>query len=149
MLGSFWYVSAARPALIATIRSGLSPAIWSTGMPLSRFSATGCAPLSLGAAHGHTPKGWSPNQLVTATGTTPRASRSSCSVNPPLTTRLGGSLMMVSPKMCEMLTPPPPALPAAGFDDEHPDDAATTPAPSSPAAPASCKNPRRLHPCLI
>src|ERR1700758_5411402 len=75
-------------------------------MPSLRLSTTGCAPPSLGWAHGQTPNGSPPNQSVTATGTTPRASRSSCSVKPALTTRLGGAGILVSPKICLTVTEP-------------------------------------------
>src|SRR6478609_2313879 len=69
-------------------------------MPSLRLSTTGCAPPNLGCAQGHTPNGSPPNQSVTAIGTTPTANRSSCSVKPALTTRLGGAEILVSPKMC-------------------------------------------------
>ena len=83
-------------------------------MPSSRLSTAGCAPPSLACAHGHTPNGSPPNQSVTAIGTTPRASRSSCSVNPALTTRFGGPGILVSPKTCLTVTEPSLAT-APGF----------------------------------
>src|SRR6476661_4637644 len=75
-------------------------------MPSLRLSTTGCALPNLGCAQGHTPNGSAPNQSVTAIGTTPTASRSSCSVKPALTTRLGGAGILVSPKMCLTVTEP-------------------------------------------
>src|SRR5690349_24590798 len=75
-------------------------------MPSLRLSTTGCALPNLGCAQGHTPNGSPPNQSVTAIGTTPTASRSSCSVKPALTTRLGGPGILVSPKMCFTVTEP-------------------------------------------
>src|ERR1700751_5547905 len=75
-------------------------------MPSLRLSTIGCAPANLGCAQGHTPNGSPPNQSVTAIGTTPTASRSSCSVKPALTTRLGGAGILVSPKMCLTVTEP-------------------------------------------
>src|SRR5437879_10756988 len=75
-------------------------------MPSLRLRTTGCALPNLGCAQGHTPNGCSPNQSVTAIGTTPTASRSSCSVKPALTTRLGGDGILVSPKMCLTVTEP-------------------------------------------
>src|SRR6202049_1809165 len=107
-------------------------------MPSLRLSTTGCAEPSFGCAHGHTAKGSPPHHSVTAIGTTPRASRSSCSVNPALTTRLGGAGTLVSPNTCLTVTAP--------FADEPldclPEHAATT---SRPVVPATPKKPRRLH----
>jgi hypothetical protein len=40
----------------------------------------------------------------------------------------------------------PPGAPGAGFGDEHPGETAAT--PTAAAAPASCKNSRRLHPFI-
>src|ERR1700750_2202669 len=67
----FRYVAAPTPAFVATMRSGLSAAIWSTWMPLARLSTVGCAVPSLGWAHGHTANGSLPNHSVVALGTTP------------------------------------------------------------------------------
>src|SRR6185503_14157504 len=78
-------------------------------MPSLRLSTTGCAPPNLGCAQGHVPNGSPPNQSVTAIGTTPSASRSSCSVSPALTTRLGADGILVSPKAWVTVTEPSPA----------------------------------------
>src|SRR5215208_1747995 len=75
-------------------------------MPSARLSTTGCAAPSLGFAQGQTPNGSPPNQSVTAIGTTPTASRSSCSVKPALTTRFGGAGILVSPKTCLTVVEP-------------------------------------------
>ena len=108
-------------------------------MPSARLSTVGWAPPSADCAHGHTAFGSAPNHSVTAIGTTPSASRSSCSVNPALTTRLGGAGIVVSPKACLMVTAPPPGSPLADLFDEH---AATT---ANPVAPATPRNPRLLR----
>ena len=101
---------------MATIRSGFSDPIWSTAIPSARLSTTGCAPPSFGCAQGHTPNGSPPNQSVTAIGTTPSASRSSCSVRPALTTRVGGAEIFVSPKACLTVTDPSLAT-SPGFSE--------------------------------
>jgi len=88
------------------------------------------------------PSGWSPNQLVTAMGVIPSASRSSCPVKPALTTRLGGLAMVVSPKACEIVTgplPPPPVAAGGALSDEQPARA------SRLAAAPALSNPRRVH----
>src|ERR1700694_3188684 len=107
-------------------------------MPSLRLSSTGCAEPSFGCAHGHTANGSPPHHSVTAIGTTPTASRSSCSVKPALTTRLGGAGIVVSPNTCLTVTEP--------FADEPlaclPPHAAAT---SSPVAPAMPKKPRLLR----
>ena len=95
-------------------------------MPSARLSTIGWAPPSLGCAQGHTPNGSPPNQSVTAIGTTPTASRSSCSVKPALTTRLGGAGILVSPNACLTVTEPSLAT-SPGFSDPH---AATSAAPA-------------------
>src|ERR1700716_383337 len=95
-------------------------------MPSFRLSTTGCAPPSFGCDHGHTPNGSPPNQSVTGIGTTPPASRSSCSVKPALTTRLGGAAILVSPKMCLTVTEPSLAT-SPGFGELQ---AATRAAPA-------------------
>src|ERR1700731_1321157 len=123
------------------MRSGLSAAILSKSMPLSRDSTAGCAGPSLGCAHGHTANGGSPHQFVTAIGTTPTASRSSCSVKPALTTRLGGAWIVVSPKKC--LTVAADGEPLEGFFVEQ------AVAVSSPAAPASPATPTSRRPRLL
>ncbi len=120
-----------------TMRSGVSEAIWSTSMPSVRLSTTGCAPPSAGWAHGHTAKGCSPHHSVVAIGTSPSASRLSCSVNPALTTRVGRAGMVVSPKACVMVTAPSAA------SESDPDSQAV--ASNSPAAPVRARNPRLLH----
>src|SRR5258708_25070408 len=79
-----------------------------------------------GRAHGHTSKGSSPHHFVTAIGTTPTASRSSCSVKPALTTRFGGAGILVSPKMCLTATEPSLAT-SPGFGELQ---AATRAAPA-------------------
>ncbi|AFC46015.1 hypothetical protein OCU_47960 [Mycobacterium intracellulare ATCC 13950] len=44
----------------------------------------------------------------------------------------------------------PGVAPGAGLLDEHPAESAEDPASAAtPEAPASCKNPRRFHPCRI
>src|SRR6476469_11083692 len=103
-------------------------------MPSLRLSTTGCAAPNFGCAQGHTPNGSPPNQSVIAIGTTPTASRSSCSVNPALTTRLGGAGILVSPKMCLTVTEPSLAT-TPGFCELQ---AATS------ATPATPRNPRLL-----
>src|SRR5262245_10157906 len=108
------------------MRSGLSAEILATPMPSARLSTSGLEPPRLGSAHGHTPNGWSPHQLVIATGTTPTASRSSCSVKPALTTRFGGAEIFVSPNRCLTVTEPSLAT-APGFSLLHA-ATATTPA---------------------
>src|SRR6476661_11046396 len=106
-------------------------------MPSARLSTAGCAVPSLGCAQGHTPNGSPPNQSVTAMGTTPSASRSSCPVNPALTTRVGGLAILVSPNACLTVTDPSPAT-VPGFLVLQP--AATTAAPA-----VSVRKPRRDH----
>src|ERR1700712_5255047 len=96
-------------------------------MPLARLSIVGCAVPSLSWAHGQTPNGSFPNQSVTAIGTTPTASKSSCSLKPALTTRFGGLGIFVSPKACLTVTDPSDAT-APGFFGAHP--AATRAAPA-------------------
>src|SRR3954464_13343575 len=103
-------------------------------MPSSRLSTAGCAPPSLGCAQGHTANGSPPNQSVTAIGTTPTASRSSCSVNPALTTRFGGAGILVSPNTCLTVTEPSLAT-SPGFWLLH---------AAANATPATPKNPRLL-----
>src|SRR3977135_2746872 len=93
-------------------------------MPSARLSTTGCAPPSCGCAHGHTPNGSPPNQSVTAIGTTPTASKSSCSVKPALTTRLGGAGILVSPYACLTVTEPSLAT-VPGFSDPQAATSAT------------------------
>jgi hypothetical protein len=109
--------------LVATIRSGLSDAIASTGTPSARLRTTGWVPPSFGCAQGHTPNGSPPNQSVTAIGTMPTASRSSCPVRPALTTRLGGAGIFVSPNTCLTVTEPSSAT-SPGFDSQAATNAA-------------------------
>src|ERR1700758_3216623 len=127
------------------MRSGFSAAILSKSSPLSSDNTAGCAGPSLGCAHGHTAKGWSPHQFVTAFGTTPTASRSSCSVNPALTTRLGGAAILVSPKRCLTLTADGGAL--ALCCAEHP-VAVSSPAAAAIPAPPAPKRSRLLSNCI-
>jgi len=80
-----------------------------------------------GSAHGQTPNGSPPNQSVTAIGTTPTANRSSASLSPALTTRLGGPGTFVSPNACLTVTDPSSAT-VPGLSDPQPDTSAAAPA---------------------
>src|SRR5690349_19485541 len=74
-------------------------------MPSVLVSDSGTAALpSFSLAQGQISPGFSPNHLVVATGTTPRASRASCSVSPTTTTRWGTLVISVVPYLCSMLT---------------------------------------------
>src|SRR6056297_1476581 len=86
-----------------TIRSGSSAAICSK-LSSPDDNTSGSASPSSSCAQGHTPFGWSPNQSRRPTGTTPRASRKSCSLKPTDTTRCGSSSIVVEPNLCSIVT---------------------------------------------
>lgn len=75
---------------------------------------------SLSFAQGQIAPGCSPNHSVVATGTTPSASRASCSVSPVTTTRSGAAGIVVVPYLWSIVTGnvSPAAVVAAGSSSE-------------------------------
>ncbi len=88
---------ASRPALVATIRSGLSALISVDLYPVGQAEHGGLGATQFRLRPGpHNAYGSPPNHSVARSRDHPGASRSSCSVNPALTTLCGGPGMLVS-----------------------------------------------------
>ncbi len=105
---SFLYSASVMPELVARIRSGASSATSCTGMPSESSYRSGASPptsASSASNQSEEPSSLPPQvSLVAPTGTTPRASALSWSVQPRVATRLGSDSIVVSPKACSMVT---------------------------------------------
>src|SRR4051812_10268748 len=74
-------------------------------MPSVLVSTCGLGALPRAAsAHGQIAPGFSPNHSLVPTGTTPSASRASCSTRPTVTIRFGSALMVVVPNLLSIET---------------------------------------------
>ena len=108
ILLSFLYSASVMPELVAKMTSGWASATSSIGAPSASSYRTGAsAPGSSISASNQSlePPALPPQvSLVDATGTTPRASALSWSVQPSVATRCGSSSIVVSPKACSMVT---------------------------------------------